>query len=417
MKRLLFLFVGFFLFYLSTQWAFASMEDCFLIDVDELNMEALRDQSYVNNHLSAQASGIRVQKYISQTDELTARVRLTLQQMDTGTLVFDKNYGYQSGTFDSGDIFLPYVDNRTIPYLVTVYVEDWVYALPFMHLQPRLTYNGACTYGVRMYDYQPGITSDWLMGTMVDINELRARGSMSIPLCASNAYMIGEAIVTLTGDNLSVELVFASDAHVEVHQSNIYFITNVNSLSSIGSLQNIHLSYGVGETIKVGDAQSALLYLPMIVSFDSTGLSGFSYNLQGDGNLQFQLKLWMQNMREGTELPELINPNEWTSEEEDEPVLHEFDNVFGEGEGGESVLHETDNGSGEDADALMPQNPENTSEEMEEWNDSMLQNPAYWASEDMESEKIISNNTDSELPEATESIDAAEYVSESVQIE
>ncbi|MEG0269400.1 MAG: hypothetical protein RR821_04035, partial [Clostridia bacterium] len=77
---------------------------------------------------------------------------------------------------DSGVIYLPYVDNRTIPYLITLTAGDTTYAMPFMHLRPRLEYNGACTYGVRMQDFDSTLAMDWLMGTMLDLNALRTHG-------------------------------------------------------------------------------------------------------------------------------------------------------------------------------------------------------------------------------------------------
>ena len=70
-------------------------------------------------------------------------------------MVFDKSYGYVSGTFDSGDIYLPYVDNNTIPYIVTLGIEDWTYALPFMQLRSRLAYNSGCTYGLQSARPEP----------------------------------------------------------------------------------------------------------------------------------------------------------------------------------------------------------------------------------------------------------------------
>lgn len=100
-------------------------EDCFTIDVDALDMNSLNSDEYVAQYLSASAQGVRVRKYISDSSELAAPVRLTLMQMDSQTLLFDKDYGLQSGTFDSGVIYLPYVADRTIPYLVTLTDEDW----------------------------------------------------------------------------------------------------------------------------------------------------------------------------------------------------------------------------------------------------------------------------------------------------
>ena len=272
--------------------------DCFLIDVDSLDMNSMRSNDYIAQHLSSQASGLRVQKFISTSNELAARVRLTLTQMETGTLVFDKNYGYQSGTFDSGEIYLPYGENRTIPYLVTLYIEDWIYAMPFMQLTPRLFYNGACTYGVRMRDYDSSLTSNWYMGTMLDLNALRPQGSQSIPIYASNAFVVGEATVSLLGEELAVFLNFDPAANVEVHQVSIYCVPQVGELTSADPPYINQRSYFPGESISVASLSNVLLYVPMSISYDSAGLAQMGYDLINDPVLSWQLSLWQENLRQ-----------------------------------------------------------------------------------------------------------------------
>lgn len=284
----------------------AKAENCFVINVDLLDMNSLRDNDYVAQHLSAGAAGIRLQKYISDSDELAARVRLTILQVSTNTLVFDKNYGYQSGTFDSGEIYLPYVDSGTVPYLVTLYVEDWVYAMPFMHLMPRLVRNGACTLGVRIRDLNPTLTSDWLMGTMLDLNALRVQGSIVLPICASNVYLIGEATVTLDHEQLTVQLALASSANIELHEYAIYCITQVTELTTVDPHRMPQRAYSLGEAIDVSGASSALLYFPMSLSFDSGGLPLFSYDISS-ADLQSQLLLWNENLA-GAQAPAFADP-------------------------------------------------------------------------------------------------------------
>jgi len=114
----------------------ALAEDCFTIDVDLLDMDSLNSDSYVARELSSDTQGVRVLKYISDSSELAAPVRLTLTQMDSGALLFDKDYGFKSHTFDSGVIYLPYAGERTTPYLVQLTIGNYVYAMPFMQL-PR----------------------------------------------------------------------------------------------------------------------------------------------------------------------------------------------------------------------------------------------------------------------------------------
>lgn len=269
--------------------------DCFRMAVDALDLTRLNQDDYVAQYLSAQSPGLRVTKVVSETAEGAQPVRLSLVEMINKTLVFDRDYGYQSGVFDSGDIYLPYLGNYTVPYLVTLYVGDMVYAIPFMQLQSRLFSNGACTYGLRLYDLSPLLTRDWHMATMLDLNALRYQGSMAVDICASNAYLIGRANLTMQGDSLCVQLELFRNADAEVLSQSVYVVTDCNALTSVAPERIGVPAYQPGEWIYVGDAATALLYLPMVVSYDPTGLSTFGYD-PARGYLLEQQALWQQNL-------------------------------------------------------------------------------------------------------------------------
>ena len=259
----------------------AAAEDFFTIDVDVLELDRLNSDDYVAHALSASTQGVRVRKYISQSSEQAAPVRLTLTQMDAGLVMFDKDYGFQGGTFDSGVIYLPYVDDRTIPYLVTLYVGDYVYAMPFMHLQPRLHANSACTRGLRLRDLGADMGSDWMMGTMVDLTE--NSGSQRVDVCASGSKVIGYADIAFSGGAVCVQLAFDSSANVEVTQYALHVITDFTAFAN-GSAGP---AYTPGEWIDVGGADRAMIYLPMKVNYDPAGLPEYSYREDSQ-----QRRLW-----------------------------------------------------------------------------------------------------------------------------
>ena len=260
--------------------AFAA--DCFVIDVDLLDMGRLNNDAYVAANLSAGAQGLRIRKYISSSSELAATVRVTLTQMSTKTLVFDKNYGYQSGTFDSGVVYLPSGNSGTVPYLITLYVGDYVYALPFMHTQNRLESNGACTTGVRLRDLDPAQSNDWLMGTMLDLNDLRRQGSCTVEICASNSYVIGMADISLNGSKLNVSVRFAASADVVLRDAQLYVLTDGQYLKNAQSRP-------LQTAVDVSGAQTAFIYLPMEVSYSTDGLSAYRYDGQ---QAAAQQQLW-----------------------------------------------------------------------------------------------------------------------------
>lgn len=261
---------------------------CFVMNVDTLDLSRLNQDAYVQQYLSAQAQGLEVVKQLPEGSVLP--VRLSLVRMDAQQLVFDKDYGYQSGTFSSGSLYLPYVGNYTVPYLATLYVGDTVYAIPFMHLQSRLQNNGACTWGAYLYDYHPTLGRDWHMGTMLDLDALRTQGILAVDVCASNSYLIGQANIIMQDGMICVVLNLNQSAGVEVHSQEVYLATDCTRLLAEGFGEPCQ----PGEWIYVGDAASALLYLPMTISYNPDGLPGFHYDLS-HGYLEQQLELWREN--------------------------------------------------------------------------------------------------------------------------
>ena len=283
----------------------ALAEECFTIQVDTLDLNRLNSDDYVALSLSSSAQGIRVRKTVTDSSEVAAAVRLTIMQMNSRTLVFDKDYGYQSGTFDSGVIYLPYVSSSTVPYLVTLYAGDYVYALPFMHQQRRMEANSACTVGVRLRDLEPAQGSDWLMGTMVDLNELRAQCSMKVDVCASNSYVVGTAVIRLQNDRLSVELSFRASADVSLEKEKLYVVTDGNVLSSTRAAK-------LSDSVDVSGADCALVYLDLQLSYDPEGLAAFRYDASA---VRSQQRLW-ENAHQTASIqnvqPETFETEEWT---------------------------------------------------------------------------------------------------------
>ena len=279
-KRLLHLgaFLLALLWFIPAAWA----EDCFTLDVDTLDLERLSSQEYISAHLTSSAQGIRVRMQVTQSSESAAYVRLTVKQMNTHSLVFDKEYGYVSGMFDSGVIYLPYGGDGATPYLITLYAGDLGYGLPFMHTQRRVSSSPACTIGVRMRDLNAPMGGDWMMGTVLDLNALRRTGRTSVDVCASNSYLIGTAWMTLSGNSLCVDVSFNPTADVELTDHSLYVITDPSDLHSAPA-------YRIGEWVDVGDASAALLYLPMQLSFDPAGLPAFYYDR---GSAQNQADRW-----------------------------------------------------------------------------------------------------------------------------
>ncbi|MCE5342828.1 MAG: hypothetical protein LLF96_04460, partial [Eubacteriales bacterium] len=196
----------------------------------------------------------------------------------------------------SGDIYLPYVDNNVIPYLVTLNIEDVTYAIPFMHLQPRFVNNSGCTFGVRLGELNPALTGSWVMGTMLNLAALRAQGTATVPVCASNLYIVGQAALAVSDDQLTVTLSFDSGTDVALLSSAVYLIGDVSALASADPSRIGQPAYSLGQAIPIGGLDTALLYVPVTLSYDSTALDEFTYDA-GSAELAAQRALWVQNLQ------------------------------------------------------------------------------------------------------------------------
>lgn len=268
-------------------------DSVFTIDLDALDMSRVSEDAYVRQYLSGPAQALRVSKYIGANESAQTSVRLTVLRADTKQTVFDKDYGLVYGTFESGDIYLPYAENGPMYYLVTLYLGQWIYALPFLQQLPRLYGNGACTGGFRFSEASGGLSGDWLMGTMLDIAGLKQNGgSAQAPICAANRYLLGYATATLTdGRYLSVNLSLDANANVELLQYALYLIPDATSVTTLRPDEMAQPSVALGEAVDVAGASTVLLYLPMTVNFDPALLPLYQYNAS-DPYTQYQLSLW-----------------------------------------------------------------------------------------------------------------------------
>jgi len=150
-----------------------------------------------------------------------------------------------------------------------------------------------------------------------------------VNLCASNLYVVGQAAITMQNDSISVQPLFLSNANVEVHGLSVYLITDCAGLESDPAISG-YPAYSAGDWIPVNGAKSALLYMPMTLSYDPAGLSSFYYNFS-DLWMQQQLSLWDANKNQWsdwTEEPAYDQGEQWQEEWPEETYDESFDGVY-----------------------------------------------------------------------------------------
>lgn len=269
--------------------------DCFMLDMDALDLSRARDESYIASYLTGEAQGLRVMKTIQSQDGAAQRVRLIVMRQD-GSLLLDKGYEAMTGRFDSGDIYFTANDKGIMSYEVTLLVGATVYQLPFRRSLGRLRDNTACTYGLRFIDGNGSLTDTYMMGTMMSLSALaQAGGRTQISLCASNRYLIGMCDVALENGILTVTPMLYREAKADIKHCYVYIIESVGQLTSITPSEIGLPAYPAGTPIDVSGLDLIMLYVPMLLDYDPASLQTFAYDLWGDGQLQTQLSMWDAN--------------------------------------------------------------------------------------------------------------------------
>ena len=273
---------------------YAAAEEVFVIPADRLDQSRLGDAAYIEQELTAATQYIRV---TCDVGDETQGITLTVTRKTDGKTVHQKNYGNRSGAFRSDEVYLKYAGSGTVGYDITLTAGDRQWRFPFYRELMTLSHNTACSYGVRIRDAAPGVTKGWPMATVVDLKG----GSLSVPLCASDQYVIGTVEIRISGDQLTVSAKPREDIGLTVHSQRVYAIIDPGTLTGLddGALGN-QVAFKPGKSISIskdlGGSRYVALYLAMEVSYDPNGLKTFSYD---PGSVSDQLFMWRQLQEAG----------------------------------------------------------------------------------------------------------------------
>ena len=144
------------------------------------------------------------------------------------------------------------------------------------------------SFGLYWQELLPRLTEDWYMFTPIDLSK---EGEQLFPLIASNAWIIGQARLTLLGGTLRVDCEVLDG--VKVLREFLTFFPDLNSVHTISlpllSNRNFPFRSPLNiQSIFPGDTQ-VLMYINNSVVFDTSlpGLSTFDVEL---------FRPWMQDM-------------------------------------------------------------------------------------------------------------------------
>ncbi len=140
----------------------------------------------------------------------------------------------------------------------------------------------ACSRGPRFRDERPKLTDEWYMYTPLDLSR---EGSLTIPLVASNQYVIGSVLLSSQGGNVTVRYELDIQG-VNVRSEFLTFFSDLESVVTIEPSQLADWGFPLGKPLSIkkgllGDT-SVLMYLSLLIDYDSQAAGILPYT-HGNG--------------------------------------------------------------------------------------------------------------------------------------
>lgn len=208
---------------------------------------------------------------------------------DSGSVVYQRDYGLCSGLFRSEDIYLRLQGSQTL-YSITVDAGGQVSACSVNRTMPRLTGNAACSVGYPLSALTG--SGSWKTATFLDLTQLEG-SSMTVPMYASGAYELGTVTFTVQSGALTVSADITPGVDGTIDSAKVYVATDALDAQNLGTRSFAGLEGALGSPISLGGASYAAVYVKLTVSFDPVGVPGSPVTL-----LDGQDALWRRMQQE-----------------------------------------------------------------------------------------------------------------------
>ncbi len=229
-------------------------------------------------------------EYLRVLCPLTAEgaVTLTVTQGD-GSVIYQRSYADQSGSFRSEDIYLPYNGGDTL-YSVSVAEDGASHDFTVTRVMPRLRDNAACSVGYPLSSLSGA--SSWKTATLLDAEALEGT-SMTVPLHASGAYTLGAVTFSVSGGMLTVSAAVDSSIDGSIDKARVYVATTALEAQTLGTRDFSGVKGSLNSAISLAGSPYAAVYVNLTVSFDAAGVPGSPETF-----LEGQDELWLLMQQE-----------------------------------------------------------------------------------------------------------------------
>lgn len=223
--------------------------------------------------------------YLRVLCPLTAEGAVTLTVTEGGgSIIYQRSYADQSGSFRSEDIYLPYNGGDTL-YSVSVSEGADVHAFTVTRVMPRLRDNAACSVGYPLSSLTG--SGSWKTVTLLDIQALEG-SAMSVPLHASDAYTLGTVTFSVSDGMLTVSAAVDGGIDGSIDKAKVYVATSALEAQSLGTRDFSGAKGNLNSPISLGGSPYVAVYVNLTVSFDASGVPGSPETL-----LDGQEELWL----------------------------------------------------------------------------------------------------------------------------
>ncbi len=248
-----------------------------------LSIPALADDTCLISDPSSAGSVSTEYEYLriycpaNQGDQVTVTVTTP-----DGSCIYQRDYGTNDSPFYTDDIYLP-MDGSEITYSITMTVGETTYAFAVTRKVGYLYDNMACTGGYPLSSISG--SGSWYMATILDVASLEG-GSMTVPVYASDWYLVGTATLSVSGGQLTVNASLNSGVVGSIDSATVYVAANALEAQTLGDRHFTGATGSLDRAIDLGGTGYAAVYVQMRVSFDpSTATVSSPVTPNGQGSL------------------------------------------------------------------------------------------------------------------------------------
>lgn len=183
-------------------------------------------------------------------------------------LIYQKNHGEWEGFFRSDDIYLP-LDGSQTTYAVTLQTGNGDFQWKVTRKMPRLNAQTACAAGMPLstingqHTYQQAVVIDLAASS---------GNTLTMPLVANGVYQVGTVYLKVSDKSVTVTADISEGIDGTIDGGKVYAASTALEAQNLGTKQFGGKSGGLGKTITLTDAEYAVVYVNLTVSFIPEGV-------------------------------------------------------------------------------------------------------------------------------------------------